>query len=50
MWPDLEQGFVGRDLSHLIAAAIGQERDERQERRRARAEKIVKKMFCCFGG
>lgn len=50
-WPDLERrGMVGRDLGHLIAAAIAQEREEREHARRVRTEKIVQKLFCCFRG
>lgn len=50
-WPDLERrGVVGRDLGHLIAAAIAQEREEREHARRVRTEKIVQKLFCCFRG
>lgn len=50
-WPDLERrGVVGRDLGHLIAAAIAQEREEREQARRVRTEKIVQKLFCCFRG
>lgn len=50
-WPDLERrGMVGRDLGHLIAAAIAQEREEREHLRRVRTEKIVRKLFCCFRG
>lgn len=50
-WPDLERrGMVGRDLNHLIAAAIAQEREEREQARRVRTEKIVQKLFCCFRG
>lgn len=50
-WPDLERrGMVGRDLGHLIAAAIAQEREERVHARRVRTEKIVQKLFCCFRG
>lgn len=49
--PDLERrGIVGRDLGHLIAAAIAQEREEREQARRVRTEKIVQKLFCCFRG